>query len=79
MTSAVLPTVNMKQAVVENYDDLFPIVESAQNKGCSLSKIPNSAAPTYPFAMARLIAAQDANNNVLVAEVHLSNWQCKHS
>ncbi|KAI5070215.1 hypothetical protein GOP47_0014558 [Adiantum capillus-veneris] len=69
LQSTVLPSINIKQAIVENYDDLFPIVENAQKKGSPLSNIPNSAAPVYPFAMARLIAAQDAKNNVLAAEI----------
>ncbi|MCO5556484.1 hypothetical protein L7F22_010033 [Adiantum nelumboides] len=69
LASTVLPSINIKQAIVENYDDLFPIVENAQKKGSPLSNIPNSAAPAYPFAMARLIAAQDAKNSVLAAEI----------
>ena len=74
VTSTVNPRFNIRLAVVEDYDDLCPIVENAQRKGALLSKIPDSAIPAYPYSLARLIAAQDVDNRVLVAEVFIISF-----
>lgn len=56
---------------MEDYDDLLPIIQHAQQQGYPLSKVPKQANPSKDYSIARLIAAQNINNSVLVATVNI--------
>ncbi|CAM6097577.1 unnamed protein product [Calypogeia fissa] len=67
--SVLFPKLIMRRAREEDQDDLTPVIAHAQQRGLPLTQVPESACPSKPYAVARLIAAQTPNNNVFVAQV----------
>lgn len=65
----------MRRAREEDQDDLTPVIEQAQQRGLPLTQVPESACPSEPYAVARLIAAQNKNNNIFVAQVYILDFQ----
>lgn len=58
----------MRRAVVEDHDDLLPILAAGAAGRCpSLAALPDSCNPAEPYALTRLIGSQDSQNVVLVA------------
>lgn len=65
----------MRRAREEDQDDLTPVIEHAQQRGLPFTQVPESACPSKPYAVARLIAAQDKQNSVFVAQVWILHFQ----
>lgn len=66
--SAVLPPLAIRPARVEDHDDMLPILERCESAFPALAKLPESSRPNEPFALTRVVAGQDEQNRVLVAE-----------
>eukprot|EP00873_Tetraselmis_striata_P013731 jgi/Tetstr1/433995/TSEL_023169.t1 len=67
--AAVLPPLLVRSAVVDDHDDLAPVLQRGEQRYPAFSQLPDDTSPGSEFALARVIDSQDANNLVLVAEV----------
>ncbi len=65
---AVLSPLAIRPARVEDHDDMLPILERCEAAFPALAKLPESSRPAEPFALTRVVAGQDEQNRVLVAE-----------
>jgi hypothetical protein len=66
-----LPPLVVRRARVQDHDELLPLLARAQAAGgapACLARLPDGCRPGEPFALARLIASQDAGNAVLAAQ-----------
>lgn len=64
----MLPPLAVRRARVQDHDELLPLLQRAARRCPSLARLPESCRPDEPFALARLIASQDADNALLVAQ-----------
>lgn len=66
---SVIPPLGIRHARVEDHDDMQPVWERALSRYPALAQLPESSRPEEAFALTRVVAGQDANNSVFVAEV----------
>ena len=65
----VVPAVVVRRAREEDHDDLTPVLQRGAKHCPALATLPVAEASDQEFTLARLIAKQDADNSILVAEV----------
>ena len=66
--SSILPSLSVRRAVVEDNDDMVPLMDIASVKYPALASLPESCSPEEPFALTRLVSNQDSSNCVLVSK-----------
>lgn len=66
--SNIVPPLTVRRAVVEDHDEMLPIMEATLSKYPALASLPESCSPDEPFALTRLVSSQDSSNCMLISK-----------